>query len=314
MEIVMMTAKQAIAQAKPRFMKAAELNGLDWPSESVFALQAVEKSDYLERVARNNPWSLMMAMINVAAIGITLNPARKLAFLVPRDGEVILDISYRGLIHLAVSAGSIRWAKAEIVREHDQFQYLGPAEKPEHRFNPFAEDRGEIVGVYAMAEIPGGAILTETLTAKEIWQIRDMSDLYARKKTGPWVWFEGEMVKKVAIKRAAKTWPSCSKLDEAIDYLNRDAGEGLIMAVETDRSSTKGPPDIEGKIIPDIPEDSEIPEQIREYVDRVVIRCEKTQLWKNGRDLVTERYSGRFRDWALAKLDQAESQLKEAAS
>jgi recombination protein RecT len=38
----------------------------------------------------------------VAAIGITLNPASKLAYLVPRDGMVCLDISYMGLLHRAV--------------------------------------------------------------------------------------------------------------------------------------------------------------------------------------------------------------------
>ena len=90
----------------------------------MFAFQAVTRNDQLYRTAMANPASVRNAVINVAATGLSLNPALKFAYLVPRDNEVCLDISYMGLIKIATDTGSILWAKAEIVYEKDIFTYL----------------------------------------------------------------------------------------------------------------------------------------------------------------------------------------------
>jgi recombination protein RecT len=47
-----------------------------------------------------------------------------LAYLVPRDGKVCLDISYMGMMHLAQQCGAIQWGQAVLVREGDQFVNL----------------------------------------------------------------------------------------------------------------------------------------------------------------------------------------------
>ncbi|TNP50108.1 recombinase RecT, partial [Escherichia coli] len=87
------------------------------------------------------------AIINVAAIGITLNPASKLAYLVPRDGMVCLDISYMGLLHLAQSTGSIKWGQCKLVYSNDTYESNGLDSAPTHKYNAFGE-RGSIVGGY----------------------------------------------------------------------------------------------------------------------------------------------------------------------
>ncbi|AJE23695.1 DNA recombination protein RecT (plasmid) [Azotobacter chroococcum NCIMB 8003] len=54
------------------------------------------------------------------------------------------------------------------------------------------------------------------------------SELWKRKKKGPWVDFFVAMAKKSAIKIARKYWPqSGPKLDELIQYLNTNGGEGF---------------------------------------------------------------------------------------
>ena len=288
-------SKQAIAQAKARFVEAARQSGLDWQAEALFAYQMIGNNDYAAQVAAGNPFSLTMAMTNVAAIGVTLNPARQLAFLVPRKGRIILDVSYRGLIQIAADEGSILWAKAEIVRERDHFEYRGPAQAPDHKFNPFDTDRGEIVGAYCLAQVPTGAILVEAIPIAEILKIRDLSMAYAKKKKGPWVDFPEEMIKKTIIKRASKTWPHTRRLATAIDYLNREAGEGLVTVdqpaepeqVETVRTE-------------------EVPEAMRDYLMRIIQRASETGLWANARELVEERYQGPYKTWALDQLKMAE--------
>ncbi|MEG7982429.1 recombinase RecT, partial [Listeria monocytogenes] len=80
-------------------------------------LQAItaKGKDYLMKMALGNPDSVRRAIMACAIIGITLDPASKFAYLVPRDGEVKLDISYMGLMEIAVRSGSIRFARARMV-------------------------------------------------------------------------------------------------------------------------------------------------------------------------------------------------------
>ncbi|STS93447.1 RecT protein [Klebsiella grimontii] len=62
---------------------------------------------------------------------MSLNPAQKLAYLVPRKGAICLDISYMGLMHIAQQSGAIKWCQSAIVRKNDQFHREG---LDKHRF------------------------------------------------------------------------------------------------------------------------------------------------------------------------------------
>lgn len=203
--------KSALIGARERFIGIAEKDRVvEWQRESMFALQAVEKNDYLRQISDSNPASLRNAIINVAACGITLNPAAQYAALVPRDGMVCLDIMYRGLIKIATDAGSIRWVQSELVYSTDRFTFKGRVAAPIHEANVFSKDRGEVIGVYCVAKTVDGDILTETMSVDEINEIRDRSSYYKKTKKGPWLTDYGEMAKKTVIKRARKTWPESS--------------------------------------------------------------------------------------------------------
>lgn len=300
--------KQAIADARPRFLRTAVTNEVDWEAESLFAYSICANNDYLWEIATRNPWSLTMAMVNVAAIGVTLNPARQFAYLVPRDGRVVVDIGYRGLIHVATKEGSILWAKAEIVREKDlaNFEYRGVNREPHHPFNPFDKERGEIVGAYSLAGLPNGTVLCEAVSIEEIWQARDRSAYYRKTQSGPWVDDTSEMIKKTTIKRGAKTWPNPGpRMAAAIDYLNREAGEGLAISDDLQPSTIVDEPTIvrtEG-----------VPERMRRYLDRLIARTLETGLWDNARELIAERYQGPYKTWALQELQAAEDRAKTVA-
>lgn len=217
--------QSAIQKAKERFEKVAQ-ESVNYDRESIFAMQALMKTDFALQTANKNPTSVHLAMINVASTGLTLNPANGYAYLVPRDGAIHLDISYKGLIKIATDTGSIRWARAELVHEKDAFTYHGPAREPEHKADAF-RDRGEIIGVYCIAKTSDGDILTEIMPFDELDKIRGKSMAYAKKKSGPWVeWFE-QMAKKAVIKRASKTWPyteRAERLMEAIELANTSEG------------------------------------------------------------------------------------------
>lgn len=207
--------------------------------EAEFAIQIISGNDYAMKLAFGNRQSVINAVTNLAAIGLSLNPARKLAYLVPRDGRICLDISYIGLIELAVASGSVRWVKAELVRAGDRFQLNGLDKLPTHDFQPFGTDRGEIVGVYCVAKTADGDYLTDTMSIAEVNDIRDRSSAWRawvdKKKKCPWVTDEGEMIKKTIVKRASKMWPKTDRLDQAIHHLNVDGEEGLASEDQADQ-------------------------------------------------------------------------------
>ncbi|EPP1043802.1 recombinase RecT [Cronobacter sakazakii] len=208
-----------VKQQEPLFCGAITDQTVTWAKESQFAIQLFQKNDFLAKTAINNPTSAQNAIINVAAIGITLNPASKLAYLVPRDGMVCLDISYMGLLHLAQSSGSIKWGQCKLVCANDTYESNGLDKAPTHKYNAFG-DRGEVVGGYCTVKTPDGDYLTEEMSLAEIKAVEATS----KAKNGPWKTFWEEMARKTIVKRAHKYWPKTPRLDNAIHLLNDDEG------------------------------------------------------------------------------------------
>ncbi len=114
-----MNIVEFVQHQEPFFNDAAAADAaISWKKESQFAIQLFQANDYLAKTALANPISAQNAVINVAAIGVSLNPALKHAYLIPRGGRVCLDISYMGLLNLAIESGSIMWGQAVIVHEN----------------------------------------------------------------------------------------------------------------------------------------------------------------------------------------------------
>lgn len=162
---------------------------VNFKQEMLYAAQAMMKNDYLCNTALNNPLSLRNAFSQVAACGLTLNPARSLCYLVPREGQIVLDVSYKGMIKTAVNDGAIRDCIVELVYSNDKFDYRGKRHSPTHVFNPFdtKERRGDFIGAFVEVSLPDGRVHVEAVTAEEINKAREASDLWKRKKKGPWV-------------------------------------------------------------------------------------------------------------------------------
>lgn len=231
-----------LAKTKTKFNELnASVNPLNFKAEADFARQALIKNPYLMDVARNNLESLQDSISNVAAIGISLNPADKHAYLVPRTVNkkptVCLDISYMGMIKLATDTGVVEYLKAEIIHENDNFVYKGFDSRPEISVsNPFdRESRGAVIGVIAWGKLKSGSYINEFMNIDELHQIRDDSEAYkgAVKKGGwaldncVWVKYYGEMIKKTVIKRLYKTLPQSDGsqvMANAINVLNQHEG------------------------------------------------------------------------------------------
>lgn len=223
------TLETGVMNLSHEFAKVAIDPNIKFKAEANFALQALTNNEYLLKVASANPQSLYDAVTNISAIGISLNPASKQAYLVPRKSKVCLDISYMGMMQLAQQSKSILWGQAIIVRKNDTFERQGIDKAPVHKFNDFdtSEERGEIVGVYSVFKLPNGDYLTHTMRISDVYDIRNRSESYKGGNKSPWRSDEEEMIKKTCIKQAYKTLPKNERIDKAIHHLDTDGGEGI---------------------------------------------------------------------------------------
>lgn len=222
-----LTVEDRVFDCEARF-NAVNKYKLGFKREANFALQLLRANDFLLSTAQKNPESLENAISNLAAIGISLNPATKESYLVPRGGIVCLDISAIGLIKLATDSGSILWGQAKLVYELDTYENQGVSKEPLHKYKAFG-DRGKLVGGYVVAKTHDGDYLIEEMSLKDCHDIRDRSEAWkaftAKKtKSCPWSTDEGEMVKKTIIKRASKYWPKSERVDAAVQMLNSFEG------------------------------------------------------------------------------------------
>ena len=211
-----------IGQQESLFLPALTDSSISWEKEKQFAIQAFQGNKFLFETASKNQASLQNAIINVASIGISLNPAHKHAYLVPRDGKVCLDISYMGLMHLAMSTGSILWGQCKLVHASDTYENQGLDKAPKHSYSPFG-DRGNVIGAYCTVKTCHGDYLTDEMPLDDIVKIQNSS----KAKNGPWKTHWNEMARKTVVKRASKYWPTVERLDNAIHHLNTDNNEGL---------------------------------------------------------------------------------------
>ncbi|MBO9667844.1 MAG: recombinase RecT [Bdellovibrio sp.] len=217
------------ARTEQAFNSIAKTNlsqaAVNFVTEANFAKQILRKSDYITSVAANNQQSLYEAIVNVAAVGLTLNPVHGLAYLVPRKKEICLDISYMGYCKLATDCGALAWVGAEIVRENDTFILHGIGTRPTHKFKP-GPGRGKITGTYCLAKTHDGEYLTTYMDLDEVYKIRDKySESWIahvkERKPSPWASNEEEQIKKTAVRRARKMWPKTDsrRLEKATELL-----------------------------------------------------------------------------------------------
>lgn len=214
---------------KNRFIELSDKVTFD--KECSFAIQHLQKNPYL---AKSTPNSLLQSVLNIVQVGLTLNPVQKLAYLVPRwnnsisSVECCLEPSYQGLVKLLTDSGSITNCYAHLIYENDVFeQILGTENVIIHK--PKLGERGNAIGVYAVAVLNNGSKQCEVMDISEINEIRDSSESYKSFKAGKsksciWNdWFD-EMARKTVIKRLVKYLPKTKyeNIAKAIELTNDD--------------------------------------------------------------------------------------------
>jgi len=223
----------AFLPIKERF--ASLTDGDTYAREVSFACQILAKNQYL---AGAQTQSIQIAVMNVAQIGLSLNPALRLAYLVPRydraAGGVIcvLEPSYQGLVKLLTDGRTVTQIEARIIWEGDDVDVDFAAAKKVKAHKPYiltGRPRGAMMAVYSVAVLHDGTHSIEVMSREDVEMIRERSESYKKAKEGKgssvWVTDEGEMWRKTVIKRHFKYLPKSGAYEavaKAIEVDNRD--------------------------------------------------------------------------------------------
>lgn len=209
---------EIIKKAEGKFLSVVKesKSTLLWEQEKTFALQAISGNDALKKCSEK---SIVNALVNISLTGLTLNPKKAYCYLIPRKGQAVLDISYQGMIYMMTNQLNIKSIHSEVVYTNDFFEYYTDENsvKITHKPNVFSKDRGDILGVYAIAYNNDGGSTVAVLKEEEIQQIKSTSQA-AGTSYSPWSQSEtiqNEMRKKTAIRRLWKTVPKSDKINEA---------------------------------------------------------------------------------------------------
>jgi len=232
-----------IDRAKPILLKAekafknANPHNMSFAQESGFAMLVMQENPYLLNC---KPESILSSIASVALTGITLNPAMKFAYLIPRrskDGlKCCLDISYIGMIKILTDAGAVKNIASEVVYENDHFTYgFGSNPILEHKPN-LLKERGEPIGAYAIAYFRDGGFQFEVMAKPEIEKVRATSESWKNEKTreySPWETWTDQMWCKTVLKRLIKLLPKTHFDDKLIAALSKEHENEMADAADT---------------------------------------------------------------------------------
>ena len=221
-----------------------------WKREIGFALQLLRGSQYLQDVTKTAAGadSIRNAVVNLALCGTTLNPARALAYLVPRKvGGVMmccLDFSYRGLAGIAMDSGSVKHLAPRLVYTFDKFDFKEvdgethithePGLTPDEKFTGIDAGFWDfMICGYMIATLHDNTKIISSPFLK--WKLKKAMDtsMTSSGKT-PWRTHPDEMCFKTLIKHAYKLLPQTDRMSKAVEVLNEHEGIEIKPARTTD--------------------------------------------------------------------------------
>ncbi len=119
-----------------------------------------------------------------------------------------------GILKKVRNSGDLKSITSQIIYEKDKFRFWtdDAGDHLEHDPQMF-EDRGRVIGVYALAVTRDSGTYIEVLNAKQIAEIKAT----VRSSNGPWNGpFELEMWRKTAIRKLSKRLPMSTDLEDVI--------------------------------------------------------------------------------------------------
>src|SRR3990167_3674703 len=160
--------------------------------------------------------TLMTAAMTCAELQLYPSNVTGEAFIIPYGGKAQFQLGYQGVLTLLYRAG-VESVTTELVYDKDIFDYqMGLEPKLVHKVDLKAKDRGEAIGVYAIATLNGTKIY-KFMTEGEVMKFKKLSQA-GKSEFSPWnsdkdpeLW----MWRKTAIKQLSKMLPKNESINAA---------------------------------------------------------------------------------------------------
>lgn len=153
-------------------------------------------------IEKMHPVSVARTMLKGAFLGLDFFNGE--CYAIPYGNELNFQTDYKGEVKLAkkYSVDPISDIYAKVVREGDFFEEEIINGKQSVTFRPIPFNDGEIIGAFAVVIYADGTLDMESMTKKEIEQIRQ--DFSKAKNSPAWTKTPGEMYKKTVLRRLTK--------------------------------------------------------------------------------------------------------------
>ena len=171
------------------------------------------------KLAECSPMSFIAALMNSAQLGVEPNTPLGQAYLIPYNNKGKLEcqfqLGYRGLIDLAYRNDRMQSIEAHTIYQNDEFYYeLGL--EPKLRHVPAWEDRGDVIGFYAVFRLDNGGSRFEVMSKSDIDRYAQTFSRAFASDYSPWKTNYEAMAKKTVIKQLLKYAPIKTEFRKAL--------------------------------------------------------------------------------------------------
>lgn len=186
-----------------------------------------------------SPQSLIGGVFEALKLGIALGGPMQEGWLIPFGREATLIVGFQGYRNILDRGRGVIDVHPRAVWAGDEFdlQYGTPRDKITHRpYWMLSRAKGELVAVYAIANLRGGGQQIEVMPREEVDAHRKRS---RASSSGPWVTDYDAMALKTVIRKIAKYLPKSNEL--------------LARALDLDDKADRGVPqgfDVTGLVLP----------------------------------------------------------------
>lgn len=182
---------------------------------------------------------LYMAMIQCAQLGLAPTGQRGGGWLIPRDGQIIFQPSYTGVLQLVRRACAVKDVRRGVVREQDEFSYDPTAENPirhEIDWKKTEEQRGDRMVAWALIRTENGGAYPGVLLKDDMQRILQHVEKASRGRVSPaWKNWTDEMFMRSALLRATKLAPTKgADMDEDLENMGRVISAETAEPLESD--------------------------------------------------------------------------------
>lgn len=234
----MSTAVEALktkAAAQPGTLKLEDLikNSAD---QLKMALPAHMRPERIVRIALTtlkmnptlyqcDPYTFLGALFQAAQLGLEVNLNGE-AYIIPYRVKGVLQaqfqIGYQGLIKLFWNHQSALSLQAEAIHEKDVFSYDNGTGEIHHKPDILLEDRGRVIGYYAVGALANGGRTIKVMSYSEVLAFAKRYSKCYDKQSGkfmpntPWATEFDAMAKKTVIKQLMKLLPKSVEIQRAL--------------------------------------------------------------------------------------------------